>query len=249
MLPPRLQTELRVVRSVGVITGAGVSAESGIRTYRGQGGLYDDPAEGDRTVEALTGTTLQTDPDRTWRAVADLARMSGGAEPNAAHHAIAAIERKVERFALLTQNVDGLHGDAGSENVIEIHGNVRRTLCMACGARGRLAREELAALAAAPTCTGCGGTLRPDVILFGETLPLEETQRMRQAFTVRIPDLVITAGTTALFPYIQAPILLARQVGHVTVEVNPERTDLSGVVDWFLQGKAGDILPGIADAL
>ena len=92
-LPNELIEGLKKAGSVGVITGAGVSAESGLRTYRGQGGLYDDPEEGDRTVEALTGSTLYSDPDRTWRVVAELARQSGAAEPNPAHHAIAAIER------------------------------------------------------------------------------------------------------------------------------------------------------------
>src|SRR5438034_11085244 len=97
-LPRELARALATVRSVGAITGAGLSAESGIPTYRGKGGIYDDPDEGDRTVEALSGSTLRTDPDRTWRVIAELARRSRGAEPNAGHRALVEIETRVERF-------------------------------------------------------------------------------------------------------------------------------------------------------
>jgi len=247
-LPAALRARLAKVRSVGAITGAGVSAESGIRTYRGRGGLYDDPDEGDRVVEALTGTTLLADPDRTWRAVAMLARESLAARPNAAHLALVEIERKVERFVLLTQNVDGLHRAAGSREMIDIHGHVRDTLCMACGVRGHLAPEALAAIDAAPRCH-CGGTLRPDVVLFGEMLPAAKVDRIRREFGDAPPDLVLVVGTTALFPYIQGPVLLARQAGRLTVEVGPEPTVLSAVVDFHLEGPAGTILPRIAEAL
>src|SRR3989442_12296712 len=101
VLPPDLERALARVRSVGVITGAGVSAESGIPTYRGKGGIYDDPDAGERTVEALSGPTLAADPDRTWRVIAELARKAHGAQPNAAHRSIAEIERRGERVVLL----------------------------------------------------------------------------------------------------------------------------------------------------
>lgn len=247
-LPATLIEFLRNVRSVGAITGAGVSAESGIRTYRGQGGVYDDPDLGDQTVEALSGETLAVDPDRTWRTIAGMARQSRDARPNPAHHALVEIENKVERFALLTQNVDPLHQEAGTRNIIPIHGDLFATRCLSCNERSRLAREDFEALEAAPRCGSCGGILRPGAVLFGETLPLEETMRMRQEFVDFIPDLVLIAGTTALFPYIQQPVLLARQAGRITVEVNPERTLLSDVVDFFLQGKAGTLLPQLAAA-
>jgi NAD-dependent deacetylase len=248
-IPTALVDRLRKVRSVGVITGAGVSAESGIPTYRGQGGIYDDPEEGDRTVEALSGPTLLADPDRTWRAVAKLARASAGAQPNAGHHAIAAIERKVERFVLLTQNVDGLHYQAGSRNVIDIHGDVFATRCTGCDTRGRLERESLPGLDAAPRCGQCGGVLRPDAVLFEEMLPQRKLERIHLEFRVNTPDLVIAAGTTAVFPYISAPVHLAQQAGKLTVEVNPEPTVLSSVVDHALRGPAGVYLPLIEEAL
>ena len=123
-LPQDVVSALADVRSAGVITGAGVSVESGIQPYRGEGGLYDDPDEGDRTVEALTGSTLQRDPDRTWRAIVKLARQAKDARPNPGHEALVRMEESLDRFVLLTQNVDGLHQLAGSRNVIAIHGNV-----------------------------------------------------------------------------------------------------------------------------
>jgi NAD-dependent deacetylase len=242
-LPPPLAEALRRVRSVGVITGAGVSAESGVPTYRGRGGLYE---EDEGAIEALTGTTLATDPDRTWRTIGDLARNAAGAVPNAAHVAIAEIEKRVPRFVLLTQNVDGLHQAAGSRNVIDIHGSITHTLCMACGAEGELSREQLLSLRAAPRCARCDGTLRPGAVLFGEMLPPAKVERMRRELDDDPPELALVVGTSALFPYIAGPVLTARRAGRLTVEVNPERTVLSDVVDWFLQGGATALVPEIA---
>lgn len=246
-LPPELVDRLRPVRSVGVITGAGVSAESGLQTYRGPGGIYDDPEEGDRTIEALSGETILIDPDRTWRAIARLAKKAGSARPNRAHEAIAAIERQVERFVLLTQNVDGLHQLAGSKNVIDIHGNARATRCMRCGARSAL--SSLLEIETAPRCPECGGVLRPDVVLFGEMLDEEKVARMYAELSHDPPDLVLLAGTTALFPYIAEPVLRAVQAGRLTVEINPEPTALSSTVDFVLREKAGDALAALAEAI
>jgi NAD-dependent deacetylase len=247
-LPPPLVERLAAVRSIGVVTGAGVSAASGVPTYRGQGGLYDDPQEGDRTVEALSGPTLRRDPDRTWRAVATLARASARARPSAAHEAIVRLERAASRFALLTQNVDGLHDRAGSREVIAIHGNVFATRCMACQVTGRLTPEAVRALVGAPRCD-CGGTLRPDAVLFGELLPVAEVARLEAAFLHDPPDLVIAAGTTALFDYVAAPLVHAAARGRLTVEVNPEPTRLTAVVDFALPVGAEVALPAIADVV
>jgi len=237
------------VRSVGVITGAGISSESGIRPYRGRGGLYDDPEEGERTVEALSQPTLLSDPDRTWRVTAELVRQAADARPNAAHAALASIERRVERFVLLTQNVDGLHQAAGSDNVIDIHGNVFDTLCMKCGARGRLDASGIRELERAPRCTACSGTLRPDVVLFGEMLPPAKVERMRRELLLQPPDVVLVVGTSALFPYIAEPVLVAREAGRLTVEVNPEPTVLSDAVEFSLRGSACAYLPALEPLL
>jgi NAD-dependent deacetylase len=246
-LPAALVERLADVRSVGVITGAGVSAESGIATYRGKGGLYDDPEQGERTVAALTGEALRSDPDRTWRVLADLARASRGAVPNAAHHALVEIEAKVERFVLLTQNVDGLHQLAGSRNVIDIHGNVRNTRCLECGARKVL--ETLEGLDGAPRCANCGGVLRPDVVLFGEMLPPAKVARMHAELASAPPDLLIAAGTTALFPYIAEPVVAAALMGTLTIEVNPESTLLTDEVTFSLRARAAEALPLLAASI
>ncbi|MHC4956831.1 MAG: SIR2 family NAD-dependent protein deacylase [Planctomycetota bacterium] len=248
-LPNELVEALAAVKSAGVITGAGISVESGIRTYRGEGGLYDDPEEGDRTVEALTGSTLEVDPDRTWQAVVKLARAAQGAQPNAAHDALVRMEQALDRFALLTQNVDGLHDLAGSRNVIYIHGNVFDTRCMACPATGRLEREDLIGLERAPRCSECGGVMRPNAVLFGEMLPQRELDRLRREFYDTVPDVVIAVGTSAMFQYIIEPVLHARRLGRLTIEINPEQGPLSNFVDHYLPGPAGTYLPLIAKTL
>lgn len=246
-LPAELLKKLRKVRSVGAITGAGLSAASGIPTYRGKGGLYDDPEQGEQMIEALTGTTLQSDPARTWLALKSVALLAQKAIPNAGHNALARIEQQVERCVLLTQNVDGLHQLAGSKNVIPIHGDARATLCQSCGARGRI--DDFNALPSLPRCSTCDGILRPDVVLFGEMLPSLPLLRMHAEFHEHIPDLIIVSGTTALFPYIAEPVVLARREGHLTVEVNPEPTFLSRIVEFSLRGRADELLPLLADAL
>jgi NAD-dependent deacetylase len=242
-LPDDLRQRLGKVRSVGAITGAGVSAESGIQTYRGKGGIYDDPEDGERTVEALSGHTLLSDPDRTWRAVSQLARQAIDARPNPAHHALVALEDKLERFVLLTQNVDGLHQLAGNRNIIDIHGSIHEAACMSCNRALRFAPEELVSIEATPRCDRCQGRLRPNAVLFGELLPTEKIQRIYDEFHRRQPDLVLVAGTSAMFPYISQPVEIARDAGKLTVEINPEPTVLSDRVEHTLRGKAGDYLP------
>jgi NAD-dependent deacetylase len=248
-LPEALAERLRGVRSVGAITGAGISAESGIQTYRGKGGLYDDPEKGEQTVEAVTGSTLMSDPDRTWRTIARMFRQAGAARPNRAHQALAAIEKKVERFVLLTQNVDGLHRLAGSENIIDIHGDIFDTKCMACGREERLQRGDMEHVERAPRCERCNGIIRPDVVLFEEMLPVEKVARIQMEFGQNPPELVLAIGTTALFPYITQPVIIARQTGRLTVEINPEPTMLSDHVDFCLRGPAGEYLPLIEQEL
>jgi NAD-dependent deacetylase len=248
-LPEALIGRLRGVRTVGAITGAGMSAESGIQTYRGKGGLYDDPEEGERTVEAVTGSTLISDPDRTWRTISRMFRQAGAARPNKGHYALAAMEKKVERFVLLTQNVDGLHRMAGNENIIDIHGDIFDTRCMACGREERLERGDMEHVDRAPRCERCNGIIRPDVVLFEEMLPMEKVARIQMEFAQTPPELVLAIGTTALFPYITEPVVIARQIGRLTVEINPEPTMLSNHVDFCLRGPAGGYLPLIEQEL
>ena len=246
-LPEGLLARLEPVRSIGAVTGAGVSAESGIRTYRGKGGLYDDPEGGDRTVQALSRDALLSDPHRTWRVIGELARPSRGAQPNPAHYALVEIERVAERFVLLTQNVDGLHQRAGSENVIDVHGTVFNTICTVCAQKGRL--DSLADVTCAPPCPHCGELLRPDVVLFGEPLKESTVERFYRELCAEPPDLLLVIGTTAEFSYIADPVKLARDAGKLTVEVNPERTVLSDIVDYSLRASASRVVPALAAAI
>lgn len=248
-LPEELVERLAAVERLGVITGAGISAESGIPTYRGIGGVYADPAKGDDLIEALSGPTLESDPDRTWRALAELAAHAEGAAPNAGHEAIAAMEDLVAEFVLLTQNVDDLHLAAGSRNVIRVHGSLRETRCLSCDAVASMAHDALAALEGAPSCASCGGVLRPAAVLFGEMLPVDVVYRMHAEFSMRPPDAILVVGTSALFPYITGPVVEAARGKRLTIEVNPEWTHLSPVVAYHLEARAGEILPLIADAL
>lgn len=244
-LTSALHEALGSVRAIGAITGAGISVESGIPSYRGKGGIYDDPVEGHRTVEALSGPTLQSDPQRTWEVMATLGRQSLAAEPNLGHRALAEMEARVDRFTLLTQNVDGLHRRAGSKNLIEIHGGLENLYCMHCA---RTAEPiDLHLLQGVPRCD-CGGVIRPDVVLFGEMLSAEKLQRLNEAFYEQTPDLVIIIGTSAMFPYIVEPVLFAQRHGKLTIEINPQPALARGV-GYVLTGSASAYLPLILDAL
>jgi NAD-dependent deacetylase len=162
---------LRRSRSVLFITGAGISADSGMPTYRGIGGLYEIglTEEGLPIEEILSGPMLQANPELTWKYLAQIANAARGATFNRAHEVIAEIERQIPRVWTLTQNVDGFHLAAGSKKVIEIHGNMHSLSCMKCPQRQTVGRDER--LEIPPRCSLCGGILRPDVVLFGELLP------------------------------------------------------------------------------
>lgn len=236
---------LRHIHSIGVITGAGISADSGIPTYRGEGGIYRDPQEGQRTIEALSIETLMSEPARTWGVLDALRQRAAASGPNAAHHAIAEIERITSRFALLTQNVDGLHQAAGSRNMIDIHGDAHRMRCVDCD-RVEAVPEKKEDIV--PKCS-CGGWFRPDVVLFGELLPIDKVAQLQREFVHHIPDLVLIIGTTAAFPYIAEPVVRAREQGHLTIEINPTATALTEIVDIALPYRAVDAVPLIAHGL
>lgn len=248
-LPDSLVEALGRVRSVGVVTGAGISRAAGLPTYRGQGGLYDDPEEGERTVEALSAPTLARDPERTWDVLLRLARGARAAAPTQAHRALVELERRVASFTLLTQNVDGLHALAGSREVIEIHGNVLRTRCEGCDQADALPESVLEGRRPRPPCPACGGVLRPDVVLFGEALPGPALQRLHERLRRTSPDLVLTVGTSALFPYIVEPALLAVRRGCLSVEINPAPTDASRFATHVLRGTAEEWLPPLVAAV
>lgn len=224
---------LRRARRALFITGAGISADSGLPTYRGVGGLYesDVTAEGMRIEEALSGAVFARRPDITWKYLVQIEQSCRGAQANAAHRAIAALDGHLERVMVFTQNVDGLHRVAGSREIIEIHGNLQHLRCTAC------AHEESASnfsgLAIPPLCPCCGSILRPKVVLFGEMLPEEPLARFIAALQEGF-DIVFSIGTSSIFPYIVQPVVFAASGGVPTVEINPSQTQLSDIVDFYI---------------
>lgn len=238
---------VRQSESVLFITGAGISADSGLPTYRGVGGLYDGRVtEGGVPIEvALSGEMFRMKPALTWRHILEIERACRGAAPNAGHRAIAELERRGDRRVwTLTQNVDGLHHAAGSRQVIAIHGDVHALSCTRCD--WREAVEDYAHLGEVlpPRCGSCEAVIRPDVVLFNEQLPVEALAVLERELAQGF-DLVISVGTTSAFPYIAWPVLDAARAGTPTIEINPGPTEVSDAVRLKLAMGAADALGAI----
>lgn len=223
------------------ITGAGISAESGLPTYRGVGGLYDrgETDEGLPIEELLSGDMLEANPAVCWKYIHQIEAACRGAAPSRAHEIVAAFERRVPRTWVLTQNVDGLHLRAGSTRVIEIHGNLGRLACTECTYRTRV--ESYTGLGAVPSCPRCGSVVRPEVVLFGEMLPHAAITALERELAHGF-DVIFSIGTTSAFPYIRAPVVLGKRMGALTIEINPGQTDVSAFVDHRLRARAGEAL-------
>lgn len=234
--------ELRRAQRVLVITGAGISADSGLPTYRGIGGLYQsDLTEDQVPIEvALSGEMMRSRPALTWKYIHQIESACRDARYNAAHAALAVLAPRYRRFTVLTQNIDGFHRDAGSDDVIEMHGNVHDLFCTACALDWRVPHYE--GLAIPPSCTQCGALVRPRVVLFGEMLPEPALQRLHQVLAEGV-DLVLSIGTTSVFPYIAGPVLHAARQGITTVEINPGVTEVTPLVRYRLQARAIEVLP------
>lgn len=233
---------LRRAGSLAVLTGAGVSAESGIPTFRDADGLW----QGVRFEDVATPQAFRRDPALVWRFYNERRANLRTAKPNAGHLALAALERRFSagQFALITQNVDGLHREAGSDRVLELHGNLARTRCTACI---RIEDRGLAPLGDAPTCPHCGGRLRPDVVWFHESLPSDIWQAAEDA--VRKADVLLVVGTSAAVYPAAGLIDLARQREKPIIECNPTATAASDLADMRLVGPSGVILPKLVEQL
>ena len=240
----RIAEKCRGASSVLFITGAGLSAESGLPTYRGVGGLYNQgkTEEGLPIEEIVSGRTLQRDPALCWKYIRRMEKVCRGAAPSFAHRLIASFERRVPRVCVLTQNVDGLHARAGSTHVIEAHGGIGKLACMACSYRAQ--SDGYDGLPELPRCPRCGAVVRPEVVLFGEKLSdsvvASLDREIHQGF-----DVIFSIGTTSVFPYIRAPLLVGKRPGALTIEINPEETCVSSRVDHRLRSRAGVALQGI----
>lgn len=235
-----LKRLLPEARKVAVLTGAGISAESGLATFRGADGIWKKF----RPEELASFEAFQRNPQLVWDWYQHRRQILKQARPNPGHFALAALERFYPEFTLITQNVDGLHHRAGSRNVLELHGNIRYNKCIVCGRRTD--REEFNSNAVTPACD-CGGKLRPDVVWFGEFLP--EKVLNAAYLAAQTCQLFFAIGTSAIVQPAASLPLVARQCGAYLVEINLEGTEISGMVDETLTGSAGTILLGLVEYL
>lgn len=236
---------LASARAGVALTGAGVSAESGIPTFRGEGGLWTryDP------VKVASIDSFLEDPAAYWRVARERGPAVLAARPNPGHHALAALERAGHLVAVVTQNTDGLHQDAGNRRVIELHGSGRTVRCKECGSvepraevQARLAREM------PPRCRQCGGIfLKPTVVLFGEAMPVAAVE---EAFALaRAADVMLVVGSSlVVYPAAHVP-LAAVESGAALIVVNAEPTPLDRLATVVVNGRSGEVLPELAALL
>ena len=237
-IPEELVERLQETESVAVLTGSGISAESGVPTFRdAQTGIW---AEYD-PQRLATPEAFMREPDLVWKWYGWRRELVGRAEPNPGHTALAELERYVPDFTLITQNVDGLHRKAGSERVLELHGNIHRTIC----SMELLEVEPTALEEKPPPCPNCGSPLRPDVVWFGEALPAGPMESAVEAS--RNCDVFLSVGTSGVvYPAASLPYEAA-SAGAMLVEINLEKTPLTSEANCFLAGEAGSVLPALAE--
>ena len=237
---------LQRVERVCVLTGAGISAESGLPTYRGTGGLYNDieVEAGLPIEEILHERTLARDPALTWKYISQIGDACRRVTYNDAHSILSKWSKHFE-LTIVTQNIDGFHKDSGSHEVIELHGNLRELYCLECEAEFNF--ELVAVNDLPPLFTKCGGLIRPRVVLFGEMLPLKALAQYQAALAKGF-DVIMAIGTTAGFPYIQEPIIEFSRAGGTTIEINPDTTILSQHVSFRIPHSAAEALKCV-DAL
>jgi len=232
---------LRNARFIAALTGAGISAESGLATFRdAQTGLWArfDPRE------LATPSAFARNPKLVWDWYAWRRELVAAAQPNAGHFALAELERRASDFMLITQNVDGLHQRAGSRKLVELHGNIGR---VKCSREDTLVERWEAPAGEVPRCAHCGAPLRPDVVWFEEMLPQHAVAAAEDA--VRRCDVLLVVGTSAeVYPAAALPAH-AQRSGAIVVEINPNTTALSAAADHVLRGAAGAVLPALIAAL
>ncbi len=225
---------------VVVLTGAGISAESGVPTFRGKDGLWKTY----RAQDLATPEAFERDPKTVWEWYDYRRQIVATKRPNPAHVALAELDEKIPHFQLITQNVDGLHLEAGARRVIELHGNLFRVRCTA---EGTVFEDREVPLKEIPPHCRCGALLRPDVVWFGEPIPHDLLERSFEA--CRHASLMLVVGTSAVVQPAASMPLLARQAGAPVVEINPEETPITPFADISLRGRAGEIVPELATSL
>ncbi len=237
----RLMERFAQAREVVAFTGAGVSAESGVPTFRGPEGIWSKF----KPEELASMGAFMRNPALVWEWYAHRRTIMAGVRPNPGHAALVRMEPLFRRFTVVTQNIDNLHRRAGSTRVLELHGNIERSYCMSCGkpAEGTI---EISGPGTIPRCA-CGGVLRPDVVWFGEMLPEEEWDAALEASEQA--DVFLSIGTSAaVYPAASLPFAAKRR-GAFLAEINPEPTPLTPEADEFLQGPSGAVLPLLYERL
>ena len=239
--PSELIFFLRKAERVSVLTGAGASQESGLRTFRdAQSGLWAQY----RPEDLASPEAFARDPKLVWDWYAFRREAVKAVRPNPGHYALVEMENKIPEFTLITQNVDGLHLLAGSRNVLELHGNILRVRCSECGIFTEIWGSDLESV---PRCETCNGLLRPDVVWFGESLPRAELESAVAAS--RKSQGFFSIGTSGVVQPAAALAHAARNNGSVVIEVNAEPTPLTPKVDFAFQERSGEILPELVKAV
>jgi len=241
----RIVQTMSRARRLLFITGAGMSADSGLPTYRGRDGIYrtQQPTPHGLSIEqALSGPMLRTRPEITWHYLLELEKTSRNATPNRGHHVIAEMDGYFDAVWVLTQNVDGLHQRAGSRNVLDMHGSLHALECMKCGQQ--TTTPDYSKLTLPPLCSDCEGPIRPRVVLFEEELPYDKLSRLWYEFGAGF-DIIFSIGTSSMFEYIVEPVRVGRSMGITTVEINPEVTAISSEVDIKISAGAATVLTSI----
>ena len=224
-----------------VLTGAGVSQESGLRTFRdAQIGLWAQY----KPEDLASPEAFRRDPKLIWDWYAWRREAVKAVRPNPGHYALVEIEKKIPTFTLITQNVDGLHRMAGSQNVLELHGNIQRVRCSECYAVTETWGDDTESV---PQCSVCGGLLRPDVVWFGEALPRDHLEAAVEA--ARSCDVFFSIGTSGVVQPAASLAHAARHCGATVIEINAEPTPLTPKVDYAFHGKSGEILPELVKAI
>jgi NAD-dependent deacetylase len=230
---------LASARSVTILTGAGISADSGVPTFRGADGLWRNF----RAEDLATPEAFERDPRLVWEWYNWRRELIATKQPNDAHRAIAALESHISDFWLITQNVDGLHRAAGSTKLSEIHGNIWMVRCTACGA---VTENHQVPLPLLPHCRQCGELLRPHIVWFGESLQEEDLARC--AHQLQACDVLLVIGTSGVVYPAAGFASIAKEAGAYVIEVNLDPTPQSDLVDIALRGRAKDLVPVLLQA-
>lgn len=235
-----LLDHLQSVENIAVLTGAGISAESGVPTFRGEDGLWKKY----RPEELANFDAFMSNPSLVWEWYNYRRQLISDIQPNPGHYALAELEPMFDSFTLITQNIDGLHRQAGSKHILELHGNIMKNRCVSCGKTD--CDVSPAGDIDLPHCE-CGGLLRPDVVWFGESLPERE---LRLAFdAAESSEVFFSIGTSGVVQPAASLPLMAKQNGAYIVEINVEETVLTAQMDEMILGPSGEVMPHLIKRL